>query len=177
MQLLERVKKHEFLGREFLLWLWFRSETRQGIFDLGKEGQAELWLERRIVLQSEGDQGLEKVTCSGDNPDLKEARFALTENKEITEATVRLTIENLEWTFTLDSQWMNFRSFKTPKVTQDKGEDPEGLFYEKIYLIEQAVSAMEAIFSAFIRLRVSPAWEGEELPAIIQWTRQASPRH
>ncbi len=107
MQLLDRIKKSEFLGREFLLWLWFRSEREEGRFDMGEDGYAELWFGRKIVLEAENDEGVEKVTCSGENPLLREARFALTKNKEITEAQVKLTIGDHQWSFVLDSTWLN----------------------------------------------------------------------
>lgn len=169
MQLMDRVGEGEYLGSEFLLWLWFKSETNEGRFDLGEKETAELWFDRKIVLQSEGDEGVEKIACSGDHPHLREARFALTENKQITEAMLKLIIEDNEWSFVLDSKWMNFKSFKTPKVMLDKGEDPDGLFYEKFFLIDQALAAMNTIYASFIKLRTSPEWEGDELPALRKW--------
>lgn len=172
MQLIEKVRQTEFLGREFLLWLWYRSEINEGRFDLGEDGQVELWFDRRIVLQSESDEGIEKVTCSGDNLHLREARFALTKNKEITEAMIKLTIDNNEWSFILDSTWMNFKSFKTPKVMQDSKEDPEALFHEKFFLIEKALTTMDAIYASFIKIRTSPEWDTHELPAINRWVTE-----
>ncbi|MFH1243016.1 MAG: hypothetical protein V1689_11725 [Pseudomonadota bacterium] len=169
MQLLDRVKKSEFLGREFLVWLWFKTETNEGRFDLGETGQAELWFDRKVVLQTESGEEVEKITCSGENPHLREARFALTENKGVIEAMLRLIIGDNEWSFILDSTWMNFKTFKTPKVMRDVREDPEGVFYEKMYLIEQAVAAMDAIYSQFVKIRVSPDWEALELPLLLKW--------
>ena len=64
---------------------------------------------------------------------------------------------------------MNFSVFKTPKVVQDKGEDPDGVFYEKIFLMEEAVSAMDEIYSSFIKLRLSPEWADQERPALVKW--------
>ena len=169
MQLMERVQGSEFLGREFLVWLWFKREIDEGRFDLGELGYVELWFDRKIVLQSETDEGTEKIACSGDNPHLKEARFALTKNKQIIEAMLKLMIGDHEWSFVLDSTWMNYKSFTTPKVLLDKDEDPEGLFYEKFFLLEKAVNAMDSIFSIFVKLRTSPEWEKEELPALQKW--------
>jgi hypothetical protein len=171
MQLLERVRNYEFLGREFLVWLWFKSETNEGNFDLGKAGDAELWFDGRVVLQSDRDSAAEKVICLGENSQLREARFALTEDKTITEAMIKLVIGDSEWSFILDSTWMNFKSFKTPKVIRDNEEDPEGLFYEKFYLIEQALSAIDIIYSSFIKMRLSPDWAALELPALLKWIR------
>ena len=94
---------------------------------------------------------------------------ALSEKKDITQAKVRLTIGDNLWHFTLDSTWLNFKSFKTPKIMLDKKEDPEGIFYEKIFLMEEAIAAMDIIFYSFIKLRISPEWEKKERPALIKW--------
>lgn len=171
MQVMEKVRDTEFLGREFLLWLWFRCETREGLFDLGEEGHVELWIDRKVVLEAEGDEGVEKIACTGENSRLREARFALTRKKEITEAMITLVKGGEEWSFTLDSTWLNYKTFKGPKVVQDKKEDPEGLFYEKYFFIEKALAVMDAIYGAFIRLRVSPEWKTTELPAVARWIR------
>jgi hypothetical protein len=170
MQLLEKVRSYEFLGREFLVWLWYRSDINEGRFSLGEAGHAELWFDDRVVLQS-NDNSAEKVICLGENTHLREARFALAEYKTITEATLKLTIGDNAWSFILDSTWMNFKSFKTPKVVQDNQEDPEGLFYEKFYLIDQALSAVDMIYASFIKIRLSPDWATVELPALHKWIR------
>jgi len=172
MRLLDKVRKTEFLGREFLLWLWFKSETEDGIFDLGDKGKAELWLDGKITLQSENERGVETITCTGEALNMKEARFALAGEKEIRQATVKLAIGDNQWSFVLDSTWMNFRSFKTPRVINDGKEDPDGLFYEKAFLIEEAISAMDRIYASFIGDRLSPDWLTETRSAIARWIRQ-----
>jgi recombination associated protein RdgC len=171
MQVIDRARDYGFLGREFLVWLWYKSRTDDGRFDLGEAGEAELRFDCRVVLQSEQD-GTEKVICLGEKSHLREARFALTEYKTVTEAMLKLIIGDDEWSFILDSTWMNFRSFKTPRVMQDNEKDPEGLFYEKLQLIEKALFAMDAIYSSFIRIRLSPEWSAEELPALLRWIKE-----
>ena len=171
MQLIERVRDTEFLGREFLLWLWYNSEVRGGTYKL-EDADVELWVDKKIVLRRDDDEGTEKITCTGDNPHLKEARFALSENKQVTESQLRLKVEDSEYSFTLDSEWMNLKTFKTPKVKQDVDDDPEGIFYEKMFLIEQAISAVDTIFSQFIELRTSPQWNESVKPALLEWISQ-----
>lgn len=171
MDVIESVEKTELLGRDFLVWVWFKSETGNGVIDLGDDGHAEIRLEGKITLETENDEPMESVTCWGDNPRLKEARFALTENKKVTQAAIKLTLGDDEYSFTLDSRWMNYRSLKTPKVMQDAKDDPEGLFYEKAGLIERAVSMIDTIFMYFIRLRLSSQWDNKELPALIKWVK------
>jgi hypothetical protein len=172
MQLIEKARDYEFLGREFLVWLWFKSETKEGRFSLGEAETAELWFDGRIVLQPDEKDREEKVICLGDTSRSREARFALAEYKTVTETKVKLRIGDNEWSFILDCTWMNFKSFKTPKVMQDMEQDPDGLFYEKFYLIEQALSAMDTIFTSFITLRLSTDWEESELPSLLRWIKQ-----
>ena len=170
MQLLEKVRQTEFLGKEFLAWLWFRTETERGAFKLGDKA-VEIWFDGKITIQGENERGLETVTCSGESQSMKEARFALAENKEVVQATLVLDMGDNQWRFVLDSLWLNFKTFKTPKVMQDKKDDPDGLFYEKMFLIEEAVSAMDEIYAEFLELRLSPEWSGEELPKLSRWIR------
>ena len=56
-------------------------------------------------------------------------------------------------------------------MVQDNEEDPEGLFYEKFYLIDQALSAVDMIYASFIKIRLSPDWATAELPALLKWIR------
>ena len=172
MGVIEKVEKTELLGRDFLVWLWFKSEINHGIIDLGDEGHAEIWFDGKIALESEEDEVVESVTCLGINSRLKEARFALTENKKVTLAAIKLILGDDEFSFTLDSRWMNYRSLKTPKVVLDDKDDPEGLFYEKTGLIEKAVSVIDSVFLSFIKLRLSPEWKERELPALIGWIKK-----
>lgn len=172
MNLAEQVKMTEFLGREFLVWLWYRSETQEGVFDLGETGAVELWFEGKMALEADGEEEGGEVTCKGAGSRLREARFALTKSKKITQAAIRMLKGDDEWSFTLDAAWLDFRSLKTPRVMQDVREDPDGLFYERMFLIEQPIGVVQALFSQFIRLRMSPEWRSEEQPALEAWIRE-----
>jgi hypothetical protein len=175
MDILEKIEKTETIGKDFLLWLWFKSETHEGVFEMADGLRAEILIDGKMTLETDEVQDL--VTCSCPNPLMKEARFALMENKRITKAAIRMTInEEDEFFFRMDSRWMNFRLLKTPKVIQDLKDDPEGFFYEKTGLIEKAIAVMDSVFMDFIRIRVSPDWEGSELHELRKWIRSGSGR-
>lgn len=176
MDVLERVRQTAFLGKDFLVWLWFKSEKEDRYFDLGRLGIVELWFDAKIILSSEDDQGIESVTCVAPNHHLKEARFALAQNKKISEATIRMRLGDDEWSFALDATWFNFKSFRGPKVIEDKEEGFEGLFYEKMLLVEKPVALMNALFRTYILLRISSAWESHERAALEQWIREGGYR-
>jgi recombination associated protein RdgC len=170
MDILELLHDKEFLGREFLTWLWFRSETQQGTFTLDDSQQAGLWFDDKVVLQSEGK---EIITCQGENSALTEARHALRDGKKVTQARIKLIIGDDEWSFCLDSGWLNFRGLKTPKVMLDTKEDPDGLFYEKVFLLDKVVSVVEQVFIQFLKVRISDQWNTKEAPAIRQWMQDS----
>jgi hypothetical protein len=168
----ERMARWEFLGREFLTWLWFKSEEQGGTLDLGEMGEVEIGLDDRVTLRSDEDQTPETVTCLGESAGFREARFALTEEKKVTQARFRMTMGEDEWSFTLDSARLNFRSMRPPKVEQDTQEDPEGLFFERVGLVERAVSVLEALFLSFVKLRASGQWKDQEASAMATWIEE-----
>jgi hypothetical protein len=172
MSVIDDVRESESLGRDFQVWLWFRSETMAGSFQLQDGEEAELWFEGKLTLQSEGDRGVETVVCTGENVRIREARFALGEGKKPTSAKIHLRAGDDEWVFELDSKWMNFHSLKTPGVFREKGEDPEALFYERVLLVEKLLSMMDQIFAEYVEARLSPTWDTEELPALMNWIRE-----
>ena len=173
MDILDKIEKTETIGKDFLVWLWFKSEMQREVFNLGNDLHAEIVMDGKMTLET--DEVQDSITCSCTNPLMKEARFALIENKKITKAAIKLTInEEDEFFFRLDSRWMNFRMLKTPKIFQNLKDDPEGFFYEKIGLIEKAITIMDSVFMNFIKIRISPEWETEELPALIKWIKRGN---
>lgn len=175
MDLLELLQNREFIGREFLTWLWFRSETNEGRFTPEGVEPFEMWLDDRVSLESGGDgeEGVQKIICQGADSGLTEARHALMEGKQVTQARLKLFLGDNEWVFTLDAAWLNFRSLKTPKVDVDLHEDPQGLFFERLLLIQKAVDALDALFIEFMKLRISKRWHSGELPAFRDWVKKS----
>jgi len=171
MDTIEKIRETEFLGKDFLLWLWFKSVTGHGIIDLKGACEIELRFVGKITLISEDDDTAGTVTCSGTNSIFKEARFALAQGKKIISSGIKLVIDEEEYSFTIDFKWFNFKAFKTPKVIQDDNDDPDGLFYEKAGLIEKAASAMDSLFAFFIKLRISSEWKSREMPELTAWIR------
>ncbi len=169
MDILELLGEKEFLGRDFLTWLWFKSESNLGQFTFEDSRQCALWFDDKITLQSEGTEAVQTVICQGENSELTEARHALLDGKKVTLAEIKFILGEDEWSFMLDSTWLNFKSLKTPEVDLETKEDPDGLFYEKIFLLDTVISAVEEVFVGFLRLRISDDWDTTELPAVKKW--------
>ena len=71
--LVERIEQNRFVGREFLLWLWFESQLFET--NLAPSGQAScaLWLETRITLAFEREESVLKSGAPGAAPEAREA--------------------------------------------------------------------------------------------------------
>ena len=104
---------------------------------------------------------------------MKEGREALRQGKKIKEARLRLTNDATKWEFTLKADYFQYQSLKLPAtIASDEEPDREGHNMERIFLVETALETMDKLFATFSSLRLSPQWEGEELPRMRKWLTQ-----
>jgi recombination associated protein RdgC len=158
------------LGREFLTWLWFKSEERNGMILVPGVGETEVHLLRRLVLESGDGEYSESVVCQGMHADLNEGREAIRRGKKIREARIQLVRDAATWEFTLKADRFEFQSMKMPVVmdVEDQQEDRDGRVLERIYLLETAIRCMDGLFALFASLRQSGAWS-EEQARMVKW--------
>lgn len=163
-----------FLGREFLTWLWFKSEERDGTIMVPDVGDIEFVLAQKMILESGEGQYSEKVACSGIFSDLNEGKAALRKGKKIKEARIKLGIESEECEFTFKADSFQIQTMKLPvTLNMDEEEkEKEGRILERIYLTETAIGMMEKLFSLFLAKRLSPAWNSEEVTKMKKWVQE-----
>jgi hypothetical protein len=157
------------LGREFLTWLWYQSDTAPGAFADKKGVPFSVSMEQRIVVQlGEGD-AKETTSVTGAFSLLKEARFGLGTGKKVARALIRLEKEDLAFQFTLRAEDFSLVSVKTPKPDKiDPDDDPDALLLEKFYLFEVCVDLLDSLYAHFLRVRLSPAWQ-DEVARVGRW--------
>jgi len=158
-------------GREFLTWLWFKSEERNSMIALSGQEEVEVVLTRRIALTSGDGDYSEQVVCSGLHAGLQEGKEALRNGKKIKEARIRLGVDTEVFEFTFKADRFHFQTVKLPETLDEEedDQDAEGRLLERLYLIEKPINTMERLFSLYCRLRLSPNWEAEEAPRMKKW--------
>jgi hypothetical protein len=158
-------------GREFLTWLWFKSEERDGMITIEPDKEVEIRFVRRIVLISGDGEHSDQVVCRGIHSALIEGKEALRQGKVVKEARIRLSRDTASWEFTLKADRFQFQSLKLPAAIEmeDDEKGDEGKTLERIYLLEQAVKTMEWLFESFLQIRLSPKWETEETVRMAKW--------
>jgi hypothetical protein len=174
MDFLDILKEKAFLGREFLTWLWFKSEQTGGRVELSGERAVEVLFLDRMTLDLSDSETPQTVTLKGEHSGLREGLAALREGKKIEEARISLRAGSNDFTLVLKSTWFCFASFKTPPVLPGEAEEgPEGSFLEKVYLIDEGMEIIDTLFGHFLKLRVSQEWETAELPALRRWVESS----
>ena len=165
--LAESIETRRFLGREFVTWLWFQSETFEQKLSIEGFGECELWLERSLVLEALTEAGKEKATLAGVAPSGgPEAREALRQGKLPTKAKIAIRRDEQDFALTLDADGLSLSGVKIPALLKGDGDDP---FYERMQLIEEVEGAIEALYRDFLVERLGPGWDKAVVPAMRAW--------
>jgi hypothetical protein len=185
MDLADRVLKRRFVGREFLLWLWFESEIFEGTLRTEAHGSFGFWIERQIVLTA----GKEGTRIKGSQPAAgREAKESLQRGKLPESAGFHLVVGSAETSFTLKGEQLAIAGLKLPTVLGRGEEDapaplldgPPRLvkrkredrarqearesdeahesFYERMNLTRELEARLEALYRDFLALRLSERW-------------------
>ena len=158
------------LGREFLTWLWFKSEERGGAVQIPGMGDVEVSFARRLALESGGGEYSESIVCQGLHAGLKEGKAAILEGKKVKEARIQAGAGAEKFEFTLKADSFQFQTLRLPEGIEEEEEtDPGGRLLERIYRMEKAMKTADQLFAAFLKRRLSPQWPTEEIPRIKKW--------
>lgn len=170
MDLMQIIEGRRFLGREFLVWMWFETELFEGQMSAHGVGSFEMFFEKQIVLESGGQRDKEQSKLRGANPAASpEAREALRQGKTPTQASIKLTRGEQEFSFVFNADPFTTAAVKLPSLLKEDDDEP---FYERISLVEDLEAHIDALYGDFAVLRSSEAWEGAILPAILSWAHE-----
>jgi len=166
-------KDASLIGREFMTWLWYKSEERNGKISLPQDEEIELNFLKKIVLETGEGEYAQGVVCHGIHTELKEGKEAIRWGKKVKEAVIKLTADQNEWEFTLKADNFHYRSLKLPPAERPESkEDVSGQMLERIYLIENAANTIDRLYDYFVDLRFSPKWEDKEKKLFTKWLHQ-----
>lgn len=156
-------------GRDFLVWLWFKTEERNGRISLGGKDIEVIFLKRMVLESGEGEYS-ECVVCQGLNAALEEGKEALRKGKKIREARIRLGADDCSWEFTIKADQFLFQSMRMPQTLEMEEEsDRDGRMLERIGLIEKVVDIMDGLFAEFLKAKASPEWKSRDSARFEKW--------
>ena len=160
-----------FIGQDFLIWLWYLSETNQNSITVGENLKATIFLGDKLVLV-DPNEGQERVVCSTPSHKLEEARVGLKTGKRLQEAQWIISIDERDYSFFLDTSLWHIKNLKTPPQESRKSDDdPDGRFFEKMFFIEEVRKVLTLFYTKCLEQRFSSSWDSEISMAISEWMR------
>lgn len=148
----------DFLGNEFLLWLWHEADLRGGAIATEKAGEITIMIDKFLDLDcAYGQTGRDSLR--GDGPTrMPEARDGLRSGKMPRKAGLILHVQGQQFEFGLNPETFSLASAKLPEVKD--AENPRVLFEERIALLRELSKSMDVLFDTFLKVRAGSAWEG-----------------
>jgi len=166
--------RYQFLGEEFLTWLWYVIEKDQNLIKNFDKDFIALEIGNRIVFENRRKESGERITIKGDGASLEEGILTLKKGALVTELNVVYKSVELTWQFTLKGESLNVSSLNLPSTdVPESDEDLEGFVLEKVFLYDKILKLLENIFTHFVKLRLSNRWQNKMVPNIRKWIQSA----
>lgn len=167
MDLVDLIESRRFLGSEFLLWLWFRSECFEAQLEIEGVGPIECWMDDALTLEANLAETERNDFKGGAPAHSPEAKLALRRGKRVAKAKLGLIKEGREFGLTLKAPTLDISGAQLPALLS---RDEEEQFYERMQLLEELEEIIGALYAEFIAARLSDRWHAEFVPALKRWS-------
>lgn len=158
----------EFLGEEFLTWLWFRIETDGGEFDLGRNRTVGVSFDDYIAFAPRDDDETEHTLKKGSPSRCAEAAAALHNGRRLRRAKLILGQGEMVWSVTIDGPTMNLLSVKLPEDDPD-ADSAEERSVDRIRGFLEVQEIVGALYRAFLEQRLAPDYLDRGATAQAEW--------
>ena len=158
---------YDYLGNEFLLWLWWHWQTKSDTIKLSDDSEVSGMFARSLSLDCPiGEHGKESI--SADSPvALPEAILAIGMGKLPRKAGLTLVREDQQFDFTLQAETFSIGS---AKISQIGNDDAIRDAIDRIESIRQLSETLDLLFEAFCEKRIGKKWNAEQ-KKITDWLR------
>lgn len=160
----------DFLGNEFLLWLWYTLAEEGDTVELSDKTDAAVVIVKNMTLECPwAESG--KETIAADSPTrLPEARRAIRAGKLPRKLGLIVSRQGEQYELTLQAETFNVSSGRLPKTEADGNGNGRARFEERVAQIRHLSSTIDLLFDAFLGRRLSGDWQAE-LNKIVRWLK------
>lgn len=171
---LDMMQAKSFLAGDFLLWLWYFTESQDNPVELempqrGGKLLVKVWVEDRLVLESLDSKAHSHTLKGGEPSRSSEADSALRSGKAVKELRLGLHIDPYgDFLVLLNSKDLSPRSVTLP------GKSGEGSRLSLAYRLQMTdilIEALDSLFALFLSQRTEESWRKTNYPAIQEWIR------
>ncbi|AWM39447.1 hypothetical protein GobsT_22260 [Gemmata obscuriglobus] len=159
----------DFIGNEFLLWLWYYTDIESDTLKLLDGSEVTLMLARTLNLECpRGQTGHETITHEGPTR-LPEARRAIQSGKLPRKVGLTLVRNSDQYELTLHAETLGVGGAKLPPP--DEGADARGKLDDRANQLRELVQTLDLLYDAFGQKRFSGAWQAE-LEGMQKWLKR-----
>jgi hypothetical protein len=148
----------DFLGNEFLLWLWFVLDAESDTVALADQSQAAIMVAQSLVLECPRGQTGKQILRSDGPARLPEARQALRSGKLPRRMGLILERQGRQYELTLDAESLAISGAKLP---QPEADDERAVLDERVECLRHLVQTLDLIYDAFGERRFGAGWRKE----------------
>jgi hypothetical protein len=158
----------DFLGNEFLLWLWYTLDGEGDTISLADGSEAAVMLTRTLTLECPRAQtGRETIQSDGPTR-LPEARRAIQAGKLPRKVGLILSRHDNQYELTLQAETLAVTGAKLPAP---EGNDERVRLEERVALLRAFLETLDLLYDAFGRVRFSESWP-KELARVQKWLQR-----
>jgi hypothetical protein len=158
----------DFLGNEFLLWLWYMLDQESDTIALADASEVAAMLTHSLTLECpRGQTGKESITSDGPAR-LPEARRAIQAGKLPRKAGLTLVRHDQQYELTLQAETLAVTGARLP--APEAAEDRARL-EERATQLRHLIETLDLLYDAFGRVRLSEGWP-KELVKMQKWLQR-----
>lgn len=156
-------------GRDFLTWLWYFSEEKNGHLNLENYGDFEIMIEGPLTFAQtdEAEGSRETVVRKGNPLRSAEAKTALDTGKKLKKAKFAIARGKEVWKGTFDVGFFTFGGLSLPEG--EKLLDSDSMFAERVNYLHVFQQAIQGYFAIFAITLGSADWPKEQ-ERILEWS-------
>ena len=163
------VNRPDFLGNEFLIWLWHTLQNVGDTIPLPDGSDAAVMVTKTLTLDCpRGETGRDQLTNEGPTR-LPEAFRALQAGKLPRKAGLIVVRHGQQYELTLQAESLSVSGANLPKVEGASGREIQ---VARVDLLRHLVETLDLLYDAFGRCRTGPGWNNE-LGRIRRWLQAA----
>jgi hypothetical protein len=158
----------DFLGNEFLLWVWYVLDSESDTLRLADKSEVAVMIARTLVLECpRGQTGRESISSDGPAR-LPEAHRAIQAGKLPRKAGLTLVRHDQQYELTLQAESLAVSGAKLPAP---EGETDRARLEERVTQLRHLLETLDLLYDAFGSHRFGSGWP-RELAKIQKWLQR-----
>ncbi len=158
-------RQRAWLGREFLTWLLWRSESGDRFLEIDGEDVTLVFV-GPVVLQGLAGDATELRAKGHQSAYSAVVKEAIARGLPVHQARLRLQHGEQVYEATVEAEGLSMRSVKLPALLVEEGDDRR---FERLALVDHAAAIIDGLWEAFAEARSGPDWLALEVPGMGGW--------